>query len=309
MTYDQQIQKLKDKHLLIPDDDVAKDILRHNGYFALISGYKDLFKNPSSRDYLDGTTLNDIVALYRFDEQLRELTLRHLLHIERHIRSTLSYSFCNTFGEQQSAYLDPLNYEQANGRNSKAIQRLINYFIAPLLLRQTDYPFIEHNKRVYGNVPLWVLVNALSFGSLSKMYDLSVSKVKSAVSKEFLGVNEKQLGQLLDVLTDYRNLCAHNERTFSHRCAKKDIPDLVLHQKLSIPKQGNSYLQGKRDYFAVVIAFRYLLPDGEFFQYKRHLSSLIDRAVKNNRKISEPQLLSIMGFPQNWKKVTSYRKV
>lgn len=308
MTYEQQLQKLKDKHLFVPNDDVAKEILRYYGYFALISGYKDLFKNPSTRDYLDGTSINDIVALYQFDEQLRELTLRHLLHIERHIRSTLSYAFCDAFGEQQSAYLDPRNYNQANGRNGKAIQRLINTFLAPLLLRQTDYPFIEHNKRTYGNVPLWVLVNALSFGTLSKMYELSVSKVKSSVSKEFWGINEKQLGQLLNVLTDYRNLCAHNERTFSHRCAKKDIPDLLLHQKLSIPKQGSIYLLGKRDYFAVVIAFRYLLPDKEFSRYKLHLSRLIEKAVKGNQKISENQLLSIMGFPENWKKITSYKR-
>lgn len=309
MTYDQQLQKLKDKHLIIPDDDAAKEILRQNSYFALISGYKDLFKNPSTQDYLDGTTFDDIVALYHFDEQLRELTLRHLLHIERHIRSILSYSFCDSFGEQQSAYLDPRNYEQAHGRNSKAIQRLINNFLAPLLLRQTDYPYIEYNKRIYGNVPLWVLVNALTFGTLSKMYELSLSKIQSAVSREFTGINEKQLGQLLGVLTDYRNLCAHNERTFSHRCAKKDIPDLVLHKKLSIPKQGNSYLYGKRDYFAVVIAFRYLLPDSEFSRYKQHLSKLIEKAVKDNQKISEAQLLSIMGFPPNWKKITAYQRV
>ena len=107
MTYEQQIQKLRDKNLTITDVEEAKSILRHDGYYALITGYKDLFKNPSTKNYRDGTTLQDILALYQFDEQLRELTLRHLLHIERHIRSTLSYAFCDQFGEQQSAYLNP----------------------------------------------------------------------------------------------------------------------------------------------------------------------------------------------------------
>lgn len=45
------------------------------------------------------------------DEQLCELTLRHLLHIERHIRSSLSYAFCDKFGDQQTAYLNPANYD------------------------------------------------------------------------------------------------------------------------------------------------------------------------------------------------------
>ncbi len=68
MTYEQQIQKLKEKNLWIPDEDAAKEILKKEGYFALITGYKDLFKNPTTRNYRDGTSIEDIYALYQFDE-------------------------------------------------------------------------------------------------------------------------------------------------------------------------------------------------------------------------------------------------
>lgn len=309
MTYDQQIQKLRDKSLTITDEDAAKAILRQDSYFALISGYKDLFKDPTTRNYRDGTTLEDILALYQFDEQLRELTLRHLLHIERHIRSALSYAFCDAFGDQQSAYRSPNNYNLTKRGNLREVNRLIDLYLKPLLDKPTKYPYIEHHKRAHGNVPLWVLVNALSFGTLSKMYELSTARIQSAVSREFDGINEKQLAQILDVLTDYRNLCAHNERMFSHRCAKKDIPDLPLHKKLTIPQRGSTYLLGKRDYFAVALAFRYLLPHAEYLRYKGQLTRLIEQAVHDNSQLSEPDLLSIMGFPPNWKKVTSYRKI
>lgn len=47
MTYDQQIAKLKEKQLIIPDDAKAKEELRRVGYYALITGYKELFKNCS----------------------------------------------------------------------------------------------------------------------------------------------------------------------------------------------------------------------------------------------------------------------
>ena len=153
------------------------------------------------------------------------------------------------------------------------------------------------------------MVNALSFGTLSKMYELSLPGIQYAISRDFIGVNEKQLGQVLDVLTDYRNLCAHNERMFSHRCAKKDIPDFPLHKKLAIPARGNYYLYGKRDYFAVVLAFRYLLPNAEFLRYKLQLNQLIDKAVTSNQQISHNDLLNIMGLPKNWKKITVYRKM
>ena len=238
LTYAQQIQKLKDKNLVIPDEPSATAILHRYGYFALITGYKDLLKNRTTKCYLDGATFDDIVAIYHFDEQLRELTFRYLLHIERHIRSSLSYSFCDLYGENQSAYLDKHKYDISSAFKEREVDKLIGKFLFPLIDRPTKYPYIEHHKTSHHNVPLWVLVGALTFGTLSKMYEYSQPQVKAAVSIEFEGINEQQLKQLLEVLTDFRNVCAHNERLFTHRCAKHDIPDLPLHQKLSIPKNG-----------------------------------------------------------------------
>lgn len=109
MTYEEQIEKLREKQLQIPDEDSAKEALQRLSYFSLITGYKNLFKNKSTGQYRDGASFSDILFLYRFDESLRELTLHHLLHIEHHIRSLLSYSFCEIFGESQQAYLTPSN--------------------------------------------------------------------------------------------------------------------------------------------------------------------------------------------------------
>ena len=83
---------------------------------------------------------------------------------------------------------------------------------------------------------------------------------------------------------------------------------MVLHRKLSIPRKGTQYIQGKRDYFAVVVSFRYLLPGEEFLIFKKHLSKLIDRAVQNNSQVNEGELLRLMGMPSNWKRITAYKK-
>ena len=308
LTYPQQIQKLKDKNLTITDDAATAITLHHYGYFALISGYKDLFKNPTTKDYRDGTTLDDIVALYRFDEQLRELTLRYLLQVERHIRSAYSYAFCSQFGESQNSYLDANNYNLMGRINPREVQKLITRHLQPFLSHTTDYPYIEHHKQVHGNVPLWVLINALTFGTLSKMYALSQSKIQAVISKEFVGVREKQLGSMLEVLTKFRNVCAHNERLFSYN-TKNDISDLPLHKKMQIPQNGQQYIYGKHDYFALVLSFRYLLPNKDFLTYKAQLAKLIDKADRENRQLAGTDLLWLMGFPENWKKITAYKKV
>lgn len=309
MTYQQQLLKLEEKHLVIDDPRAVEDILHRYGYFALISGYKDLLKNPTTKNYKDGTTIYDLVAIYHFDEQLRGLTLQYLLHVERHIRSALSYCFCNTFGDLQTAYLSPQNYDISTAKKSAAVTKLINCYLKPPIVKPTKYVYIEHQKQQHQNVPLWVLVHTLTFGTLSKMYGLCKPQVQSAISREFLGIDEHQLKQILQVVTDFRNVCAHNERLFTHRCPTHDIPNLPLHQKLKIPKNGQEYIYGKRDYFAVVLALRYLIPHKEFLVYKKHLSKLMDNLCATTDKISQEALYEKLGFPCNWKKITSYKKV
>ncbi|MCD8348888.1 MAG: Abi family protein [Lachnospiraceae bacterium] len=111
LTYEQQIDKLiNEKGLLIADREYAENVLKRTSYYSLISGYKDLFKNPTTKAYRDGTRLEDIVALYDFDRMLRELFLSYILRVENHIKSLLSYAFCEKYGESQNAYLNKPNY-------------------------------------------------------------------------------------------------------------------------------------------------------------------------------------------------------
>lgn len=71
LSYDEQIEKLKnEKNLQIDDEVYAKEILRQTSYYSLIGGYKDIFKNPTTKRYKDGTRFEDIVELYYFDEAL-----------------------------------------------------------------------------------------------------------------------------------------------------------------------------------------------------------------------------------------------
>lgn len=73
-TFDEQIKLLKtEKHLVITDETYAKDVLMRIGYFPLFGGYKHLFRIPLTKKYKEGTTFNEIVALYEFDSNLREL--------------------------------------------------------------------------------------------------------------------------------------------------------------------------------------------------------------------------------------------
>ena len=175
-TYKEQIDNLTNRKGLIIND-VPKAIadLESISYYALIDGYKDLFYNPDTRTYLPGTTFEDIRNLYDFDASLRDLIFSYTRIVEQSIRSLVSYHFAYINGANQSAYLDPTNYYPVKSSRADV----------PKLIKILDYeanvnpqhPYIVYQRRTYNNVPLWVLVNTLTFGQISRMYSLISSDI------------------------------------------------------------------------------------------------------------------------------------
>jgi abortive infection bacteriophage resistance protein len=304
-TYEQQITQLKIKLLSITDETQAKIVLARIGYYPLICGYKHPFKNPTTKNYINGVKFEDIVALYTFDEGLRNLFFSQLLTIERALKSQIAYSFCEKYGEAQAQYLQTHNYNNIP-RNSRGIQRLVDN-LKTLATQPTDYPYINHYQNTHANVPLWVLINALTFGSMSKMFGFLPQSLQSKICRNY-PVNTTQMEQVLIVLTKYRNACAHGERLFFYT-TRDDIPDFPLHRKLGISKRGAQYIYGKHDLFAVVIALRYLLPSEKFLELKKILSKLITAFTSDCAMFAESQLLHSMGFPLNWNKITKYKMI
>lgn len=303
-TFSEQVEWLQEeKHLIISDKAYAEDVLKRIGYFPLMGGYKHLFRIPLTKKYKEGTTFEEIVALYEFDSELRELFFKYLLQIERHLRSLMSYYFCEKYGESQSAYLDINNFNNTR-RTYKTVSRLISTL--QRAVTTTDYVYLNYYRNTYGNIPLWVLINVLTFGNLSKMYQVFPQSLQSKICKNFGIINQRQMEQFLSVLTKFRNVCAHGERLFTYR-TMDNISDLPLHKKLSIPMNGIQYQYGKKDLFAVVIAFRYLIPAKDFLALKKKLSRLIDNASTSLTHMDDSELLERMGFPPNWKDITRYR--
>ena len=147
-TYDEQIEKLeKEKQLVISDPEFAKITLQKLSYFSLIGGYKDLFKHKPSGNYLHGVTFEEITALYYFDEELRTLFLKYILHVERQLKSMLSYYFCKKYGEQQTAYLTAGNYNYTR-KNSSKINRLITTLSKTIAL-PSNYSYITHHASIW----------------------------------------------------------------------------------------------------------------------------------------------------------------
>lgn len=302
LTYDQLIDKLVlEKQLCVPDRHDAIEKLKKHSYFALITGYKLPFKTKAGT-YRLHTTFDDIYALFLFDDALRGLFLRFILQIENHVKSLMSYSFCSRYGENQQEYLNATNYNYIPENQTK-INDLIGR-LSKLATGDTEYPYINHQYRAHNNVPLWVMTKALTLGTVSKMYSFFPQSLQSCISREFPEVTESDLVGMLNMLSRIRNVCAHNERLFDYRFQKGTIHDTDIHQRLGIPKnRGNQYKKGKKDLFATIIIFYYLLDPGEFEQFIDELSRLIDDLLNKTKMLDRNQMLKYLGFPANWKNV------
>ena len=108
-TYDEQIDLLASRGISLSTSDQrgrAKKILQHEGYYNLINGYKKMFLVPPSEDarqdyvetYKTGTTIDEIHALYLFDQKLREAIFPFVLKIETNIKSLIAYYFPKEHG-------------------------------------------------------------------------------------------------------------------------------------------------------------------------------------------------------------------
>lgn len=297
LTYDLQIKKLiEEKGLIIEDIEDAKKKLIDIGYFSLIGGYKVPFKDIKTHKYID-TEFNDIYALYEFDKNFKELVFKYICEIELKIRQLISYSFCDIYGEQQSEYLDKNNYSKNAPHNQ--LLKLIG-ILDGFANINTDHEYLVYHRNAYHNVPLWIIMNALTIGQTSKLYSFLQSKVQAKISKMYTGVNEGELDKYLMLITLYRNVCAHNERLYCYR-PHDTLQDTEILSKMNIEKDANNqYLYGKNDIFALIIILKYLLKTDSFNLFINSFRELISTYKSKSKRIPENELFKIMGLPNNW---------
>lgn len=306
LTYEQQINKLiNEKKLIIQDKNKAIELLKKYSYFDLISGYKKPFKDKNGF-YKAHTSIDDLYALYIFDDKLRSVFLKNILLVEKNMKSLISYSFCEQNGEEQTGYLNVTNYNY-NVQTQDEINKLVSK-LNGILNNPKEYPYICHQLQKHNNVPLWVLTKALPLGVISKLYSLLKPEIQSKVAHEFQYVNEGTLVMMLNLLARVRNVCAHNERLYDYRFKKGSIDNTDVHRILSLPQKNGLYIKGKNDLFAVVIVLKYLLDERVFKELIDSLDEIINNLLQTTRIIERKQLYKYMGFPENWKEIKECSK-
>lgn len=307
-TYSQQLDALADdKGLIVKDRNAAIDTIRRISYFALISGYKVPFRTEGSDRYHDGVTFDDIVAQYEFDTALSGLLLSSILACERHLKAAYGYHFAQKFGEQESAYLDPHNYDWNDEENRSGIRTLISLLKGHVRNEDEPHGYIEHYSSRYQNVPIWVLMHTVTFGELARMYMYAREDLLSVLCTEFPSMKARNISHVLGFLMRVRNNCAHTEPLYTLR-TKEYLPVMGLHESLGLVEQDGDRHRcksGQNDPFGALIALRYFLSTKRFHHLVERVGQEMDKLFAGDRWIKKEQLLDLMGFPANWQDVAT----
>ena len=101
----------------------------------------------------------------------------------------------------------------------------------------------------YGYLPLWVLNNILTLGTISKFYSLMKQNERQTISKIFR-LSDNELESILTYVSSVRNFNAHGNRFFCYR-SKRPLCNTRLNSQMGIERNlSDEYISGKRDLFS-----------------------------------------------------------
>lgn len=296
-TIDQQIDILKKKGLIVDDESKAYDILLKENYFFL-NGYRHLFMNsPSDRTFISGSTFSELYSLFLFDRYSRNIFFKNLLIIENRLKSVISYQMSKKYGYKEKDYLNVRNFTNEPEKRRK-VKDVIEKMKRQIRINTSRHNATLHYLNNYGYIPLWILVKVLSFGMVCELYSILKDEDKLEVSAVF-GLSKEFLEDFLPILSNYRNLCAHEDIVFDHK-TERSIPDTEYHNRLNIFKMDDEYIYGKNDVFAVIIIFKFLLEDDEFRMMLKEFNYEFEKLDARIDSIPVEKILDTMGIPKNY---------
>lgn len=92
-----QLAMLKQRGLIVSDEDAALRQLASISYFRLASYWKIFETDETTHQFGSGTRLEDVISLYTFDRELRSIIFTAIQDIEVALRTRIIHLFLHCF--------------------------------------------------------------------------------------------------------------------------------------------------------------------------------------------------------------------
>lgn len=299
-TYDEQIDILKSRNLEIKDKSKAKDILSQINYYNLINGYKDPFLIKNDK-FKDNASLEEIYSLHEMDRELKQVVFSSLLRFEKLLKTSCAYNFSNLHKDGLYPYLQVKNYSNSKYQLSYVLNNLATLSIA--IRKQTrnlnaKKP-IRHYLDKHEDIPLWVLVNFLTFGNISHFYNSLDESLQNTIAKDFgqrykenynskEKISKSELIEVIKICNFFRNVCAHDEVMYSFTLNKSC-------QTAIFEKFFDEEFSGK-NLHDLILSLKLVLPKNEYQNLINSISKIKNKYKDEFKSISINKIFEISGF-------------
>lgn len=293
LSFPEQILHLESNGMAFFDKELALKELASISYYRL-SGYWYPFRVRNklgnvTDEFELGTSFSSTTALYEFDRKLRGLVLDAIERIEVAVRTQFTYHIGRKYGA--FGHTDANNFHPSF--NHKRLLRKLKEE-----RQRSSEDFIRHYETKYEdfqNLPIWMLTEVMSLGTLSFGYSglLNNQKLgiedKKAVSEHF-NIHHKEFGDWLHTLTYVRNICAHHSRLWNKKLAIRPGENKSLEWRPPLTPRNDRV-------FYILLMLRHLLRatgNGNGNDWAASVNKLITPVAKEKR------WRAAMGLPENW---------
>ena len=276
-----QVDLLISRGLVVHDKQAAMRVLSNINYYRF-TGYLHGFKIKQTGKYKDGTTFEEIHALYAFDQRFTRILMFALEDIEETLKTRISYTLTQAFPDDPLIYLRPQIY-----RNGDDFTRFQAYF-AKEVENNKKLPFIKHHIDQYGGqLPMWVAVEIMTMGNLYALY----KNLQRTYQKEIAATYQTGVVQMLSWiqnLTYTRNHLAHYMRIYDFNFGRT-------------PAQCNRhhiYKTSTGRIFDQIYVMSFMYSDAK--EWNDYILPEIEELL---RRYNSFVRLDALGFPPNWKEI------
>lgn len=198
------VQQLKQRGLIIKDEERAERYIRNIGYYRLSAYMFPFLKDPkAAHKFKPGVTFDHVLCLYRFDKKLRILLFNEIEKIEVAFRAAMVDTMTNRTGDifwmTNPCFIRPVTLS--------LIKREYN--------RSTE-DFITHFKKSYSNPypPAWMISEILPFGNITWIFKELSDSNKKAIAKQFY-LQAPIFESWITIIALTRNDCCHHARVWN----------------------------------------------------------------------------------------------
>lgn len=292
LTIDQQIGLLIMRGMTFTSEKTARTTLEREGYYSIISGYKDPFVQTDTRYdvFRPGTTFDHVYELFLIDRNLRALLFQATEQAEAFLRTTCIRCFSRAHPQEKNAYLELDHYSDQRGALSLLgrFHSILRHNKPGIASDRDTQPCISVPITKYdGEVPFWNLARAFTIGQLTTFYTILSTPRRTDIAQEMTRIahgapavygdsdssnagsnaghdkdplTPQQLDSLYHHILIYRNLCAHHRRIYCAYPESADISLFEMIQQLQLVVHKSDYLEFLMKVRTLLLRMRAKLP-------------------------------------------------